>query len=96
MDHVEANELMDIYSSQLTKRQIELMKLYYEEDLSLSEIAQELSISRAAVSQSLKKAELVLQSLEGNLHVLETRRVLAKAVKMDTKEEIISEISQLI
>ena len=44
------NELLDAYKTLLTTKQQEILKLYYEEDFSLSEIGEILKISRAAVS----------------------------------------------
>lgn len=59
--------LYDFYGQLLTKRQQEVMSLYHEENLSLSEIADEFGISRAGVHDSLKKAEKALMSYEEKL-----------------------------
>lgn len=57
----------DLYGSQLTKRQQEIFQLYYNEDLSLSEIAALMSTSRQAVSDTLMRAKRKLQQLETSL-----------------------------
>ena len=49
--------LYDFYGELLTKRQRDVMTLYHEENLSLSEIAEEFSISRQGVHDALKNAE---------------------------------------
>nr|WP_288343581.1 sigma factor-like helix-turn-helix DNA-binding protein [uncultured Dubosiella sp.] len=49
MNNIQVNDLMDVYGSLLTSRQQEIMDLYTKEDLSYSEIAQELEIGRAHV-----------------------------------------------
>ena len=41
------NQLLDWYDKLLTDRQLDVMKLYYREDLSLTEIAENLKISRS-------------------------------------------------
>ena len=59
--------LFDFYGELLTKRQKEVMELYYEENLSLSEIADEFSISRQGVHDALKNAEKSLNGYEEKL-----------------------------
>jgi predicted DNA-binding protein YlxM (UPF0122 family) len=59
--------LLDVYGMMLTDRQRETMELYYEEDLSLGEIAEIMSISRQGVMNCLKKSEAHLKSLEQKL-----------------------------
>ncbi len=48
--------LMDYYSSFLTDKQREMMRLHYEEDYSLGEIAAIYHISRQGAYDSIKKA----------------------------------------
>ena len=56
IDHLRANLLFDTYGKLLTDRQREIVSLYLQEDFSLAEIQEELSISRAAVQSTVKKA----------------------------------------
>ena len=51
------NQLLDMYQELLTKKQNEILHMYYEEDFSLAEIAESFAISRAAVSDHLKRSE---------------------------------------
>lgn len=74
MNRLETNVLFDIYGQLLTERQREICSLYYEEDFSYSEIAEELSISRAAVQDSLKKSLNQLQKYESVIHYIEKRK----------------------
>ena len=62
--------LFDFYGKLLTEKQQEMLSLYYEQDLSLSEIAEEYRISRQAVHDSLKRAEKTLEDLEGKLNLV--------------------------
>ena len=68
--NVEIVLLLDFYGNMLTPRQREIMKLYYEDNLSLSEIAEELSISKQGVSDSLKRSEKVLYDTESKLQLM--------------------------
>ena len=59
--------LAAFYAPLLTDRQQALLELYCDEDLSLSEIAAQLSISRQAVSDNLNRAYERLDELESHL-----------------------------
>ncbi|MBR0385036.1 MAG: DNA-binding protein [Erysipelotrichaceae bacterium] len=63
------NDLFGFYGTLLSQRQQEIIQYYYGEDLSLSEIADNLKISRNAVFDALKKAEDRLVELEDHLHL---------------------------
>ncbi len=68
MDHFEfVNELLPFYDRLLTERQQQIAKLYYYEDLSLSEIAENLDISRNGVHDTIKKVETLLTEYEDKL-----------------------------
>lgn len=69
---LEINELLDIYGDLLTVKQRQVMNLYYEEDLSLGEISEELNVSRQAVYDTVKKSEQLLYSYEKSLGVRNT------------------------
>ncbi len=56
--------LLDCYGSLLTKRQRELLEGYYDEDLSLAELAEPLGVSRQAVHDSIRRGERQLLSFE--------------------------------
>lgn len=61
--------LIDIYGSMLTDKQRDVMELYYFEDLSLSEIAENEHITRQGVHDSIKRAESILCGLEDKLGI---------------------------
>ena len=69
-DTYEYSLLYDYYGGLLTGRQREVFELYYEENLSLSEIAVNLRISRQAVHRALGKAGDELEGFEGKLGLI--------------------------
>ena len=70
--------LLDQYGSVLGDRQRMMLEYYYNQDLSLAEIAAEVGISRQGVRDSIKKAEEELLFLERNLHLHERAMAVAK------------------
>lgn len=65
-----ATLLYDFYGSLLGEKQAKVMELYHEDDMSLSEIAAELDMTRQAVHYTLKKAEAFLDDLENKLGLI--------------------------
>lgn len=63
--------LYDFYGKLLSKRQNEVMYLYHDENLTLSEIADEFKISRQGVHDALKNAEKLLLGYEEKLKLVE-------------------------
>ena len=59
--------LLDFYGDVLTERKKEVLDMYYNEDLSLSEIADQIGISRQGVRDLIKKAEEEIFFLEEKL-----------------------------
>ncbi len=59
--------LLDFYGELLTKKQEEALNLYYNEDLSLAEIAEPLGITRQGVRDTIKRGEKQLYDLEEKL-----------------------------
>ncbi|MBR0308498.1 MAG: YlxM family DNA-binding protein [Mogibacterium sp.] len=81
-----ASMLYDFYGSLLNEAQNEVMALYHEDNLSLSEIAEELGQTRQAVHYTLRKAEKALEAYEEKLGLVASykanRELAAKAFKM--------------
>ena len=77
--------LIDFYGSLLSSRQMDIITLYYEEDLSLSEIAADVGITRQGVRDSVKKAEAILTEAEEKLGLAERFKELSE--KMDIIKE---------
>ncbi len=62
--------LYDFYGDLLTDRQKEFYELYYDEDLSLSEIAENYGISRQGVRDVIVRAETTMADVEEKTHLL--------------------------
>lgn len=91
------NSLLDLYKSLLTDNQKKIMEMYYEYNLSLGEIGEELSISRAAVNDTIKKATVQLQKYENCLNLLQKRGKLHELCeKIVENDEIKNEIKEVL
>ena len=64
---VEIGILFDFYGRLLTEKQYRIVDLFYMEDFSLSEIGEELDITRQGVYDTLKRAEEKLYKYEETL-----------------------------
>ena len=88
--NIQISILLQIYGKLLTKKQYELLDNYYNNDLSLSEIAENMNITRQAVRDNLKKGENKLFEYEEKLgcmkkNLMQEEKILA----------VISEITKL-
>ena len=59
--------LLDFYGQMLTDKQREVTEFYYNDDLSLAEIADHCHITRQGVRDSIKRAETQLLDMEDRL-----------------------------
>ena len=73
---VELTCLLDFYGPLLTEHRREVLRLYCEEDLSLAEIAEQLSITRQGVSDALQKGRRQLMDCEEKLGLARRYREL--------------------
>ena len=84
--NLEINYLLDFYGEVLNDRKRGVLELYYNEDYSLSEIADEIGISRQGVRDIIKKSEEELLFLEEKLGLYQK----FKAIKASADELLIS------
>lgn len=87
--NVKISILLDIYGNLLTDKQKKLLDDYYNNDLSLSEIAQNESITRQAVRDNLKKGENNLIEYENKLNIMQKNLKQQEKIK-NIFEEIIN------
>ena len=63
------NALFEFYAALLTDKQMNYIELYYADDYSLAEIAEEFQVSRQAVYDNIKRTEKILEDYEKKLHM---------------------------
>ena len=81
------NFLYDFYQSLLTEKQRSYMHLYYLDDHSLGEIADEYEISRQAVYDNIRRTEAMLEEYEEKLKLLE---------KFQQRQLVMNQLQQVI
>lgn len=81
------SEYLRLYGSLLTKHQYEMLRLYYDCDISLFEIAEQFNISRQAVRDAIVRGEKALFDFENKLHIKQNN---------DNLHEYLCEIADLI
>lgn len=69
---------LELYGNLLTEKQYEMLDYYYNQDIGLSEIAENLGITRQAVRDNLKKGENNLIEFEEKLHLFQKRNEILK------------------
>lgn len=82
--------LMDIYGGLLTDKQYDVMDLYYNNDLSLQEIAEIKNISRQGVYDIVKRADAVLKKNDSSLNLLD--KMLSLKSELDSSKLLIEDI----
>ena len=87
---VKISILCDLYGKLLTPKQLEFLNDYYNNDLSLSEIAENNEITRQAVRDIIKKGEKKLFEYEEKL--LFMKRTLNQEKKI---EQVLSELTKI-
>lgn len=85
--------LLDFYGEMLTPKQRDAIDLYYNQDLSLGEIAEQESISRQGVRDSIKRGEVFLFELEDKLKMVQTYLETMKEINIlkSLTQDIINE-----
>jgi uncharacterized protein len=81
------NLLYDIYAPLLTERQQKILHLYYSDNYSLGEIAEEYSVSRQAVHDLIQRAITALEKLEKKLGLYRLLQI---------QQELLAEADQLL
>lgn len=81
------NALFEFYSTLLTEKQMNYIELYYADDFSLGEIAEEYDVSRQAVYDNIKRTEKLLETYERKLHLYSNYVV---------RQELIDEIKSML
>lgn len=88
--HIEISMLVEIYGKLLTEKQYQVISDYYNEDLSLSEIAENNHISRQGVRDIIKKGESKLFEYEEKLQIMKKTQENEKTIQL-----ILSQLSKI-
>ncbi|KSU85045.1 putative DNA-binding protein [Fictibacillus enclensis] len=81
------NYLFDFYQSLLTPKQKNYMALYYLDDFSLGEIAEQYNVSRQAVYDNIKRTEAMLEEYEEKLGLF---------AKFQERDQLLSRLKELL
>ncbi len=101
-DKLYISKYNDYYGSMLTKYQSQLISMYYDEDLSLNEIASQLGISPQGVRDALKRAENTLEKMEDKLMLVkkvDSAKILLESLYNEVpqnKQEEIKKVLELL
>lgn len=85
--------LMDYYGPMLTDKQMDVMEYYYDQDLSLAEIAEHTGITRQGVRDAIKRAEAYLFEMEEKLGFV--KRFGRLEYDINRMSEILTEVREL-
>lgn len=96
--------LLDFYGDVLSERKQAVLSMYYNEDLSLAEIAEDIGISRQGVRELIKKAEEELIFFEDKLGLekkfnqalLQSNKILDHMKKENSSETLKDELKILV
>ena len=95
-EHIYYNNLFDCYSDLLTENEVDCFKSYYEEDLTLSEIALNNNVSRAAIHKTVKNVLNKLEIYENSLHLYEIKNTLQESLSNNNVDDIHKIIEKLL
>ncbi len=90
------NNLFDIYKDLLTDKQQEIFALYYEENLSMQEIADNLSVSKSFVGKVIKDSQAKLEDFEKSFNLYSYKLKLQDLEKEENINKIRKVIKQII
>lgn len=86
----------DFYGCLLTEHQCEMIKLYYDCDISLFEIAEQFGVSRQAVRDTIKRAEQLLIGYEEKLGLSQKFAAMTDALEQIEKAILMGDQTQSI
>ena len=84
--NLEISTLLDYYGMLLTDKQRETVEYYYDDDLSLGEIAENTGISRQGVRDSIKRSETILLEAEEKLGLIKKSEMLKNSLEKIRKD----------
>ncbi len=88
---LEISYLLDFYGDVLTEKQRDVMEQYYNDDLSLAEIADNFGITRQGVRDAIKRGEHTILDLEEKVGFARRYRIMRESV--ESLEQLTNDIN---
>lgn len=90
------NSLYDCYKELLSLRQQEYFEDYYQNNLTLSEMAQNYGISRNAIHRQIKKIVEMLENFECKLNVVDKNKKIIDLINCTKNDKLIKDIERIL
>ncbi len=87
-EKVRISILLELYGNLLTEKQYEFMDLYYNQDLSLSEIGDNEDITRQAVRTILLKSKKKLEEYEAKLKFMQKEEKIKQCIEQLEEKDV--------
>jgi len=95
-EYIYYNALFDIYGNLLNERESEIYRLFYEEDLSLQEIADNRSVSKSAIGSAIKTINEKLENYESILQFLKKKKEIEKIIEEIENKKVKEKIQKIL
>lgn len=89
-------KLFDCYKNLLNENERDTFSYYYEENLSMQEIADSRSVSKSAIGATIKNVEMKLTSYERLLHLEAKQEQLRALLETITDEKLKAQIEKIM
>lgn len=98
--NIHVSMLLEMYGKLLTDKQADVIDLYYNQNLSLGEIAEELDITRQGVRKSLVDGEKKLLDIEEKLGFFQEKqrreKIVEEIIKNTNDEKLVKKLTNLL
>ena len=81
MKNLKVSYLLDFYGNLFNQKQRDILEMYFQEDMSLAEIASVFDMTRQGVYDNIKRGEKEILSLEGKLNLMDTFFEISNSVE---------------
>ena len=88
-------DLLSLYANLLSKTQREVLEDYFSYNLSISEIAENRKISRAAVEDAIKKGKKKLEDSENKLGSLKVLQQIRSAIENTDDPQLAEQLQEM-
>ena len=88
-------DLLSLYANMLSKTQKEVLEDYFSYNLSITEIAENRKISRAAVEDAIKKGKNKLEDMENKLGSLKVLQQIRSAIENTDNPELAAQLQEM-